>query len=73
MNDEYLTTAQAAELAGISQRGINMAIYRGYLSAGKFGPVHMIRRADLDAYITGRTRDRDDHGRFTRKEQTPSP
>jgi hypothetical protein len=43
MNDEYITTAQAAELAGISQRGINMAIYRGYLPAGKFGPVHMIR------------------------------
>jgi excisionase family DNA binding protein len=73
MNDEYLTTAQAAELAGISQRGINMAIYRGYLPAGKFGPVHMIRRTDLDAYMTGRTRERDDHGRFTRKEQTPSP
>jgi excisionase family DNA binding protein len=72
MNDDYLTTTQAAELAGVGHTAIRMAIYRGYLPAGKFGPVYMIRRADLDAYLTGRTRNRDDHGRFMPKEQPPA-
>ncbi len=49
-----LTTAQAAELAGISRKGILQAIERGRLKAVKFGRDWMIDQADWEAWLSSR-------------------
>jgi excisionase family DNA binding protein len=49
-----LTTQQAAEALGISQKGVLKAIERGTLKAQKFGSerrgVYLIERADVERY-----------------------
>ena len=47
--DELITTIQAAEELGISQRRVNALISEGLLPAKRFGArILLIQRADLD-------------------------
>ena len=52
----YLTTAEAAELAGVTQDAIRRAIREGRLAAHQRGPVYMIKRRDLLRYHPGHKR-----------------
>lgn len=45
-----MTTEQAAEYLNVSKRTIFRLIDRGTIKAEKFGPVYMIKKADLDEY-----------------------
>ncbi len=45
---EYLTTRQAAEVLGITQKGVGKLIERGKLTAEKVGRDLLIRRADVE-------------------------
>lgn len=47
---DYVTVSEAAETLGLTRQAILRRIQRGRLPAQKFGPVWMIRRADLDAW-----------------------
>ena len=51
MTDDLLTTAQAAELAGVSREAISKAISRGYITAGHFGQARTIERAELERWL----------------------
>jgi len=52
---EWLTLDRAAEIAAVTPRTIRGAIARGELVAGRAGRRPLVRRADLEAWIT-RTR-----------------
>jgi excisionase family DNA binding protein len=52
---EWLTLASAAEIAAVTPRTIRGAIARGELPAGRAGRRPLVRRADVEAWIT-RTR-----------------
>ena len=47
MNDEFLTTDQAAERLSVTPGRVRAMIAAGRLPAQKFGFVHMIKAADL--------------------------
>ena len=59
-----LTTAEVAELLGISPRSVRLLVRRGGLASspagdpamrlGGGGPIHLFRRADVDAYAAAR-------------------
>jgi excisionase family DNA binding protein len=44
----YITTTEAAERLGISSARIRQLVASGKLPAQKFGPVNMVKEADLD-------------------------
>lgn len=44
----YITTTEAAERLGISSARIRQLVANGKLPAQKFGPVNMVKEADLD-------------------------
>lgn len=49
--DNYLTTAQAAELLGMDRSAVLRAIRQGRLPATRYGPrVVLVKRDDVDAY-----------------------
>lgn len=45
-----LTTTQAAQRAGVSDRTIRRAITAGHLPATRVGRAYLVSRADIDAY-----------------------
>lgn len=47
MNDQLLTTDEAATRLGVSPVRVRALIKAGRLPAGKFGHIHMIKAADL--------------------------
>lgn len=53
---EYLTTAQAAALMGITDAGVRQAIARGLLPARHFGRAWLILRSDAIAYQANKKR-----------------
>ena len=46
--DGWLTVLEAAERLGVNRQRVHQFIKAGRLPATKFGPVWMIREADLD-------------------------
>jgi excisionase family DNA binding protein len=54
MNDDLLTTTQAAAIAGVKQATISKAIQRGQLSAGHFGQARTIERSELERWLRER-------------------
>ena len=49
-DDEVMTVPEAAEALGVSRIAVLQAIYHQALPATKFGPVYMLKRADVEAY-----------------------
>lgn len=47
--NKQLTTKEAAENLGISDARIRQMIIKGTLKAQKFGHIHLIQEADLEA------------------------
>ena len=50
MPEDYITTAQAAEILGVAQTTVARLIYRKVLKAEKFGPVWQVERGSVEAY-----------------------
>lgn len=50
---DVLSTDQAAELAGVTPKTVRAWVEAGALPAGRRGRRLAIRRADLDAYLSG--------------------
>jgi excisionase family DNA binding protein len=44
----YITTTEAAARLGISSARVRQLVLRGDLPATKFGPVNMVKEADLE-------------------------
>lgn len=51
--NELLTTAEVAQLLGITREGVFQRIKRGKLKARKLGRNYVIRKTDLPGYTTG--------------------
>jgi excisionase family DNA binding protein len=51
---KWLTTRQASDLAGVSDRSIRRAIADGYLPAERIGNAWLLRKCDIDRYRTTR-------------------
>ena len=45
-----MTVTQAAEALGISRTAVLQAIDRGSIPAERFGPIYMLRCADVEVY-----------------------
>jgi len=50
MDDQFMTTADAAKLLDVAQVTVNRLIYRGVIKAEKFGPVWRVERSSVEAY-----------------------
>lgn len=50
----FLTTAEAADLLGVSRKMVQSLIKRGRLPAEKFGPAWMIKREDVGKHKRGK-------------------
>ena len=53
-SSKWLSTAQAADLLGVSRRGIGQAITRRQLPATRVGRVWRVSRADVEHYRAAR-------------------
>lgn len=51
MAEEWITTAEAAEISGYHPEHIRELVREGKIEARKFGPVWAISRTDLDRYV----------------------
>lgn len=58
--DEYLSTAEAARLAGVAAGTVRRWIREGRLAEHRAGRVVRVRRADLEAFLRDGRRDRAD-------------
>lgn len=58
-HEDWITTAQAAELSGYSIQYVRRLIRNGKIEARKFGPVWQVNRAALVAYIAEGERSED--------------
>lgn len=50
MDDQFITTAEAAKVLDVAQVTVNRLIYRGILKAVKFGPVWQVEKSSVEAY-----------------------
>ena len=51
MVDKWLTTTQAAELTGYSRKHVTRLVISGQVKGQRFGPVWMIDKPSLLAYV----------------------
>ncbi len=51
MAEDWITTAEAAELSGYHRKHILRLIIAGNVKARKFGPVWQVNRVSLLAYV----------------------
>jgi len=51
MQEDWLTTQEAAELSGYHEEYIRRMVRAGKLEARKFGPVWQVNRANLLTYL----------------------
>jgi excisionase family DNA binding protein len=54
--EEILTTEQAAKYLKVSERTIRMMLTQGRLPGAKIGRAWRVRRADLDAVLSGKSK-----------------
>jgi excisionase family DNA binding protein len=58
--DEYMTIRGSSEyLAGVSERAIRERIRKGDLKAYRFGRRVLLRKSDVDAYVSQQARERE--------------
>jgi len=62
---DLVTTGEAAQMTGRDQSVFRHAIRRGDLESALLGGVHMLRRADIEAYI--------ERGGWPKREPEPVP
>jgi excisionase family DNA binding protein len=57
MAEEWLTTAEAAELSGYHSEHLRELVREGKIDARKFGPVWAISRSSFMAYVEAASRE----------------
>jgi excisionase family DNA binding protein len=59
VNDDWITTNEAADLSGYHVNYIRQLIRRGAIHARKFGTIWQVSQSSLEAYVESATKSED--------------